>query len=186
MKARVGELKPVGYNVYKDSYNQTVFVDFFTKKQYLVQKQDEKRYYVFSQRLFMSVCVLIIISLGFGNYILGVAGGIVTYGFFELFYRIKFLPTLQELDLQLPARAKMIDGMRDPNKNSNASLIARAICGIVLVVLFLALIKMQYTNLGLGMNYYLLVAVSILLSIYAVYISYMCVVVLIERKGKRK
>ena len=33
MKARVGELKPVGHNVYKDSYNQTVFVDFFTKKQ---------------------------------------------------------------------------------------------------------------------------------------------------------
>ena len=25
MKARVGELKLVGYNVYKDSYNQTVF-----------------------------------------------------------------------------------------------------------------------------------------------------------------
>ena len=119
MKARVGELKPVGYNVYKDSYNQTVFVDFFTKKQYLVQKQDEKRYYLFSQRLFMSVCVLIIISLGFGNYILGFVAGIVTYAFFELFYRIKFLPTLQELDLELPARAKMIDGMRD-EKNSNA------------------------------------------------------------------
>ena len=113
MKARVGELKPVGHNVYKDSYNQTVFVDFFTKKQYLVQKQDEKRYYLFSQRLFMAVCVLIIISLGFGNYILGFVAGIVTYAFFELFYRIKFLPTLQELDLELPARAKMIDGMRD-------------------------------------------------------------------------
>ena len=176
MKARVGELKPVGYNVYKDSYNQTVFVDFFTKKQYLVQKQDEKRYYLFSQRLFMSVCVLIIISLGFGNYILG---------FVELFYRIKFLPTLQELDLELPARAKMIDGMRD-EKNSNASLIARAICGLVLVVLFVALIKMQYTNMDIGLNYYLLVAVSILLSIYAVYVSYMCIKVLIERKGKRK
>ncbi len=185
MKARVGELKPVGYNVYKDSYNQTVFVDFFTKKQYLVQKQDEKRYYLFSQRLFMAVCVLIIISLGFGNYILGFVAGIVTYAFFELFYRIKFLPTLQELDLKLPARAKMIDGMRD-EKNSNASLIARAICGLVLVVLFVALIKMQYTNMDIDLNYYALVVVSILLSIYAVYISYMCIKVLIERKGKRK
>ena len=31
-----------------------------------------------------------------------------------------------------------------------------------------------------------LVAVSILVSIYAVYVSYMCIKVLIERKGKRK
>ena len=79
----------------------------------------------------------------------------------------------------------IVDGMRD-EKNSNASLIARAICGLVLVVLFVALIKMQYTNMDIGLNYYLLVAVSILLSIYAVYVSYMCIKVLIERKGKRK
>lgn len=183
MKVKVGELKAVGSNCYQDSYGRTLFVDGFTKKQYLVEKGNEKRYQIFSQRIMFSLLVVVFIGWIFDKWVYGILGGVATFAFFEFFYRKKFLPSLQEVEVVLPKKATMIDSARE---QSNADNIIRMCGGIALFVLIWIYTVLKLNEEGINFNNVLLIILSIGITIFSIYVTVCCVKVLLERKGEKK
>ena len=81
-----------GFFIYKNSHNQNVYYDVFSKNAYIISKNDEKQYNIYSYRLVMSVVLGIMLILVFNMKLwVGVSAGILCYIIFSIMFRKKFL-----------------------------------------------------------------------------------------------
>ncbi len=187
MKQNLGTLTSKGWNQYTDSRGRTIVYVPKTKSGYIIAKEEEKKLMLLSNRYALAVTVLFLLGF-YTNWYYGIAAGVVILAGCEYYYRAKFLPSQQEVsDVVVPAKLGMIERMMQRKMSTN---IVFAVASIALAVLLVinAINEIddwsaiwQFKNI----NDVLLVAVSALVAVYALY-GCCCAVIAIIRMRQEK
>lgn len=184
MKQNLGELKPLGMNIYQDSHKRTILADQKTKKLYIVEKTDERKMNLLLQRYVIAVTALVLIGFLSNIWLLAAVCAVAICIIGEYLYRKKFIPSLVEVNGQIPEKEKRIDIYQ---KESSGKNIARGIGGLILPVLLVINDYMTITERGFdGINTIALIALSIAFTIYALYIAYISFKAANSKKGENK
>lgn len=124
-----------GFFIYKNSHNQNVYYDIFSKNAYIISKKDEKQYNIYSYRFVMSVVLGIMLVLVFNMKLwIGITAGILCYVIFSVLFRKRFLDNL-------PIDKKFVKTKREnlivslAKESSYGKLIMLLIVPIIIIVL---------------------------------------------------
>ena len=163
-----------GMFIYKNKNNQNVYYDIITKKAYIITKQDENKYSVFSSRLVMSISLsilitwLIKISIPFA-----ILAGVALYVITTLIFRLKFLPSLvEDTKFIKPKRSNIF---HDSAKTTplNKMIVG---CVIILVIIALSIIEIK-TNGAQGQK---LIGQIIIISVASLYLIFLLITIIVK------
>lgn len=86
-----------GFFIYKNKHNQNVYYDIIKKKGYIIYKDDEKKYTLYSSRLVMSFVLFVFLYWFFNlDLKLSIIVSLIALAVFEGMFRFRFLPSLIE------------------------------------------------------------------------------------------
>ncbi|MDO4501110.1 MAG: hypothetical protein Q4B60_07560 [Erysipelotrichaceae bacterium] len=74
------------------------YYDSITKKGYLLQNRNALTYNRYSLRYLFGLLIGIMVFYIFNNPVYGLVSGLLVYGVIEVMFRVKFLPTLTEME----------------------------------------------------------------------------------------
>ncbi len=184
MKQNVGELVSLGGNVYQDKHNRQIIFDKKTDKFYLIEKEDERKFNLLSQRVILAVTALLLIGFLVNNWIIAVAVGVIIFVAGEYYYRKKFIPNLADVSATLPIKESKVEEYAKQSKGKN---IGRIICGILLPVLLAINDYITITQKGYdGINTIALIVLSIAFAVYAIYIVVVSIKAIALQKGSKE
>ena len=130
-----------GFFIYRNKYNQNVYYDIFTKNAYIISKDDEKQYNLYSSRLPMSIVLSVFLILVFNiSPYIGIAAGAVAYVFFTNMFHKNFLG-------KLPIDSKFVRYKREnpfvtiAKETSLGKMIILIIVPVIIIVLTIINIK---------------------------------------------
>ncbi len=186
MKQNLGELTQSGAHTYKDKRGRTLIVNRAKKVAYVVDHENEKKYYVFSNRYILGIIAAIII--GYFNVWVGVAAGVVVLAALEFLYQKKFIPSLEEIELkELPEKyslAKNINA-QPRSKNLIATILGLIIPVLLVINLFTTIKDWNAVWSFKDLNGLLLFVVSIGVGLGILYLDYFTLTAFI-RQSKEK
>ncbi len=184
MKQNLGELTPKTYESYVDSHGRTIIPNFKTKTAYIVQKEDEKKFYVLSNRY--SIVVAIIMITGFyWDWTFAVISGVVLFVATEIYYRNFFLANLQQVhNVEFPPKKGIYAvALETPKKKRWIRLVMLVAFAILILVNMFMTIKDWNNVLTFSdANDVILVLFSIGLAIFSVYAAIQFIRVMISDK----
>lgn len=146
--------------IYQSGKNY-VYCGPFSKKGYIVTNDNARAYTLFASRYILAITVLLFLALTTKNVLLSIGAGILTFVFFEVLFRVKFLANLPVIDnFVKPQRASIVESMAE--SFSVPRIIALICFGVGLVVLVPINAKLQnYEGMLLYVNYAVAIGVGI-------------------------
>lgn len=163
-----------GRNIYLDRHGQTVFYDWLTKKGYLIDKDNESKFYIYKNRYVLILMIIILCSEYFPGWVQAALAGIAICIVAELLFRFRFLRGLREakkFDREKPLTMlkTVIDG-KDKKRT------------ILRVILYLAFAILIIVNAIMIEADIAIMALSIILGILSGYCSVINLIGLIKMK----
>ncbi len=184
MKQNVGELISLGGNVYQDKHNRQIIFDKKTNKFYLIEKEDERKLNLLTQRPILAITALLLIGFLANNWIIAVVVGVIIFGVGEYYYRKKFIPNLAEVSATLPIKESKVE---EYAKQSFGKNVGRIVCGILLPILLAINDYITITQKGYdGINTIALIIMSIAFAVYAIYIVVVSIKAIALQKGNKE
>ena len=189
MKIKIGELKQIGMNQYMDSAGRYVIADRKNRIAYVVEKEDNRRYQIYSSRF-----VLAFIAGFFAGYFLewyvGVFVGVLALIFLQLSYKSTFLPSLPAVtNIDFPAKISVREKMiRDDSPGRTMSVMISSALLPVVSLLFLVQtvpgLKIDLASASLENR--ILVFLLPALSVFAIYMFFVSFSAMREIRNRRK
>ena len=173
---------------YYNDKGQKVIVDRLTSTVYTVSKHDEKKYNFFKSR-YAIVLALSMFTCAFIDLKLGVLVLLVTGVIAEALYRLWFLPSLVIDDkATIPPQPSILQKYA---KDNIGTLIFMMICAVALVVLLIVYCVQNIVDIKnalsfKSLNESIILYGSVILIALAIYVFYICIVILKERKQEKK
>ena len=129
---------------YDDKKRRTLYKDFFSKKAYIINNSDVKKYSLFSSRYLAAFIIAILVVYYLNNEWLGIAIGVASLVIFEILFRVKFLGELSVVeDFIVPKKEGIIERT---SKYSYSSLILSIVISFAFGIwYFINTLKTDYT-----------------------------------------
>ena len=184
MKQNLGELTSLGGNVYQDKHNRQILFDRKNEKFYLVEKDDERKLNILSQRYILAITVFLLVGFLMNNWIIATIVGVVIYAGSEYYYKKKFIPSLLEVYAEVPTKEDKVVSYAKESKGRN---IARTVAGLLLPVLLVINDYITIKEKGYdGINTIALIIFSVVFTIYAIYVAIISLKAIAMQKGNKK
>ena len=132
-----------GFSIYKNKQNQNVYYDFVSKKGYLIFKENNRVYTLFSSRHVLAIIIFLILFLSFGiSPIISLLIGLGCLLTLEICFRIFFL-------YKLPVDKTFVKGKRETIADSvaNVSTLNKMSLGMFFSI---AIVIVEIINLALN------------------------------------
>lgn len=142
MKQNLGTLTPKTFDSYTDSHGRTVIANFKTRTAYICSKEDEKKYYLLSNRY--SIIVAAVMLLGFNwKWVWAIVIGVFALIAAEVYYRTTFLNNLQQVyNVDFPERKSIYKIARESNTGQRLfRFFMFLLFGILLIVYMFMTVK---------------------------------------------
>lgn len=184
MANRIKKLTPIGNNLYEDERKRLIIGDAKNRRGYLVSNSEKKKYELYQYRL---IAPILIFSL-FGFYIdwkIAIVLLIVSAVAFNIAYKKLFLENLIVIeDLDIPERATVRHRLLEKDTKSNILRLAGTMVLPVLLTINVIDQVEEFNVTYLTQNYNdgLLLVVSVIISIYSIYMAIITLGVIIEQK----
>lgn len=95
--AKNNELTPIGLNIYQDKKGHMIYYDRFTKKAYMINKSDQKRYYLFSSRIVIALVLGYFSNYLYPSLLFSIFVSVTSYLVILFFFRTMFLKELSTI-----------------------------------------------------------------------------------------
>ncbi|MBR5049313.1 MAG: hypothetical protein IKX74_06715 [Erysipelotrichaceae bacterium] len=168
MKQNLGKVKPIDTDLVKDERGRLILLDFKGQRGYLIDHEDERKLSLFTSRHLLSVMLGVFVGF-YGNWIIGIALGLLLAGVMEYFYRKRFLPSLQTIESNDLPEKRIPRYVIMANKDRK-SVIILLVCSLALAVLLILNCNLTIRQNGKGITHVdnlLLIIVSVCLAVYA-------------------
>lgn len=124
MKVKIGEIKAAGLNHYIDSQGRNIIADKKKRIGYVVEKENEKQYLVYSNRYILAF-VAAFFAGTMTQWWVGIIIGVAIAVYLEITYRKNFLNTLAAVtDIDFPKNKGMKQNMIDQNDPAKCILLS--------------------------------------------------------------
>lgn len=185
MKQIMRDLKPVEGDLFVDHTGKKVLIDPLTKKGYIIKTNQVKSCSMYANRHMMSIIFAGFFGFYF-NWLWALLAGLLLEITLELFYRKKFLASLEELDgYEIEGGYCKAAVLAKLGKKDN---IIKVVCGLLLPVMLIIYICMMVakTEDVFSLNNIVLFLFSIATSAYSLYIVVQSMKALKIIKNERK
>lgn len=172
MKQNLGELKETGNNVYTDRHGRTLVVSRKEKCAYVIDKDNDRLFFIISNRL--SIAAIIAIFIGTRQPLLGLVAGLAVYGIIYAYYRMYFLKRLEVIeDIDLPEKSTILDRAMRQSKNRNLiiGLLSRLISVLSIVNMMQTVKDWDAVLSSKDMNQVSVALMSVGMSVFFVFVG---------------
>jgi branched-subunit amino acid transport protein AzlD len=132
--------KVLGFNLYKDENDRTIYYDNISKKAYLLTSKEEKKFFLFSSRPIIGFIVAYIIYYLIKEYIIAIFAGVMVYLVLLFFFRKMFLADLSVINGFVPNKCDSLV------KRLGESFSKGRIISIIVVSFVLAILSIYNAN----------------------------------------
>lgn len=187
MRALFENLRPIGNGLYEDDKGRLIIGDLKNKKGWLITKSERKTYNLYQYRFIVPLLLLVIPGF-YINWILGIVLSVVSFAVFTYLYRKSFLEKLTCYEgIEFPERATRRHRIMEQETRVNWLYLAGTLA--LPVLLFVNLFdQIDVWDVGVitaDFNKLALVAVTVLISVYSLYMAFLTLSVIIQKTRKQ-
>ena len=151
-----------GFFIYQDDRHRTVYANPILKKNYLINKSEERTFTAFSMRLSVSILIGVLLGYVLQNYAIGAVAGILVFAVWTIYFWFVYLPKLPEVrNFKKPEGSGVLASI-ETMENWRIALIA-VLTIVISVLSYVNLKQKNYEGFTLYGNY----AVCIVCAVYS-------------------
>lgn len=188
MKNSIGTVTKQANGLYLDAHKRNLLFDYKSKTIYVVSRESERKYLLFRTRFVLSL-MIVIIMIGYTNWYIGLAIGILSLLLMDFAYRYSFLTSLEQLeDVEIPKRKTQYDIIKSEGKKSVAKrIIAFTLLAIIITCNCIHYVFVKNRDLGLlCQENLLMIVLSIIFLSISLYMDFVAIKVMINKEYKTK